>query len=88
MPEAEPITQSVSPYRWCERYSGGEVTRSVLVARLGDYDYTSRCTDRNRNEVLLQPSDVVAEIEEAVTDGLIDRDTYAAILERIERSYV
>lgn len=76
-----------SPYEIAQRYAAGEIARGELVDQLGRWSYTPPGHDDGSEYdwMTYVPGDW-AEVERALDDGLLDEETYRAVMDRAEQS--
>lgn len=82
--KVRPGFSGASPYEIAQRYDAEEITREELVDQLGRWDYASGSQTDGYDTLLVTEPGTFAEVTKAFNEGLIDGETYDAIIDRAE----
>lgn len=82
-PDAVPGFSGAGPYEICQRYALGELDRARLIDELARWEYTPVPEPDWLEDVAPGPGPGSwFEVERALGEGLIDENTYEAVLQR------
>ncbi|WP_402372990.1 hypothetical protein [Isoptericola rhizosphaerae] len=81
VPEVREGFSGGSPYEIVQRFAAGQIDRDQLVDELGRWEYARTPATDGVDWLADEPVGTFEEVGRALDEGLIDEDTYTAILE-------
>jgi len=70
---------SDTPYKICQQYSVGMISRSQLIEELSDFPYSKSDRTDGYDSLLVDPPGSWSEISLAIDTGLIDEKVYEEV---------
>ncbi|MFJ2521331.1 hypothetical protein ACIOWF_20375 [Cellulosimicrobium cellulans] len=80
VPEVADGFSGASPYEIAERYAAGQIDRARVVDELARWPYASTPTTDGVDWLVEDATGTFEEVGRALDDGLLDADTYDAVL--------
>ena len=81
VPEVREGFSGGSPYEIVQRFAAGQIGREQLVDELGRWEYARTSATDGVDWLADEPVGTFEEVGRALDEGLIDEDTYTAILD-------
>lgn len=81
VPDVRPGFSGATPYEIAQRYDAGELTREQVIDELGRWPYRPGSPSDGYDWTTLDPGEF-EEVRRALSEHLIDADTYDEILDR------
>jgi DNA-binding transcriptional regulator YdaS (Cro superfamily) len=81
VPDVRPGFSGATPYEIAQRYDAGELTREQVIDELGRWSYRPGSPSDGYDWTTLDPGEF-AEVRRALSEHLIEADTYDEILDR------
>lgn len=81
VPDVRENFSGATPYEIAQRYAAGQIDRDQLVDELGRWQYARTPATDGVDWLADEPEGTFEEVGRALDEGLIDEDTYTAILD-------
>lgn len=84
LPPVKPGFAGGTPYEIAQRFAVGEIDREQVIDQLARWEYAPQARTDGYDSLLVDPPGTFDEVSKALSDGLLDDETYDAILDRQE----
>jgi len=76
-----------TPHDIAKRFSQGEISQEETIRVLGNWEYVSDAQTDGYNFLIFDIPGSFSEVTQAFTEGLLDADTYNAIIDVADERY-